>query len=214
MFSCTLREKTAKLFVISSPWYIALVLHKKLMCIVFHWWWFYIISLFFCCQIFLECFQIFIIVNSTVVDIFVSVLHICEFLWGHKYVIAGLQNVSAFNPRLVSSFTRECHLALHSRQFAFPLQCVIDLIDLHLLQYLVLSNVWVFAHLLGVKWYAFVSSFSAAFPWLQWGWISSHRSVGLLGCCFCELPIHRIARLLSWWWQWDSGAEKWIDHKP
>ena len=73
------------------------------------------------------------------------------------------------------------------------------LVALHLLQYLILSNLGIFAHLWGVKWDLTVSSFNAAFLWLQWGChLLFHVS------CPLRLLLLRVAGSLytptsSWW---------------
>lgn len=143
-----------------QPYYLFLLILssssflKKLMYIVSHCMIIlHYIRLFFCCQIFLECSQIFIIVSSTAVDILVPWCVFVTFCGeGCKCWIADDRMWVSSNPSLSPTFPRLCQGALHSHQFTFPPHCISDFVDLHLLQYLVLSNFGIFDHWLGIKW--------------------------------------------------------------
>lgn len=127
---------------------------KKLMYIVSHCMIIlHYICLFFCCQIFLECSQIFIIVNSTAVDILVP--YVCLWLSMGKDVSAELQVIGCEYLQLQAylSVFLDCARVLYTvTSLPSPPHCISDFVDLHLLQYLVLSNFGIFDHWLGIKW--------------------------------------------------------------
>lgn len=94
---------------------------KKLMYIVSHCMIIlHYICLFFCCQIFLECSQIFIIVNSTAVYILIP--YVCLWLSVGKDVSAELQVIGCEYLQLQAylSVFLDCARVLYSHRFTFP----------------------------------------------------------------------------------------------
>ena len=107
---------------------------------------------------------------------------VCVFLGTHA--IVELLSGACLQPRQRTSPCRPQEPIYRSPQ------CLCDLVEPHLLQYLISLDFGIFAHLWGVKWYRPVSSFHTAFPWWWWGWLSpvthllTFQAAASLNCLF------------------------------